>query len=807
MSLWCFLIFLVRLKEVETFNMDFKGYSPSTMRSALEKNGEEIVMQVLDQVPDWMKELFLFYQGATLELVHLYKPELIMLCIVLGTMAAMHVLSRCFDRKKWEIPLVKKIAEMDRKLFVANNELYILQRELVDTQESSKKEGEMIVQLSAQYDTLRKELQTSKESVDVKERELLSVNELLEDQITKISTIKHDVDENNKKIEDLADLNRVGSENLREKESLIVNLQNEVECIKDLMIKKELQINSEINEKEIVIKEVEAAQKMLHEMKIDYEMATRELVNSNTAVDNLRVKLVEMEETEENLRISSEFLQSQLDVKSEEYDKLESEVSCLKSRITVIEHDCQSKECEIEVLKEALEEELLNKNGDFAEADGWDLDGDCFTSVELEEVKEQAKLRIKSKRYEEENEKLVKKLEELKIDYDELEMQRNKVEDEIKELSQSKDNAIKTRVEAERKLDILNDYFNKKEEELRLKLGQETSKYKSVASDAELATRRFASLSNELEQTRSQVSMLTKELEEQETSLKQAYMEAEKKSEENWIAARKAERKVTEMQKEMSSMRNKITTMEANKEIVTSSTTTQNSLSSGLSSLPPLPALPALPGMSSLQSFIPPALPSLPGLSLPPLIPGLAPGQSSLHQMALNDTIANISFASRRTQSMSSLSPDQTRDRPSQSQDSYDHYKDRSVQSNNNYDRYKDRRGGYDRYKNSTLTRSPSPPPLESTRSGYWGSSSTARKRSPSIGGYISHHNQYKTRSQVQNRSMYDFCSPPDTDTSLSMYGGYRHGYSYPEQSDTSLADHGPGYSSAHQVDGCRVRV
>ena len=49
MSLWCFLIFLVRLKEVETFNMDFKGYSPSTMRSALEKNGEEIVMQVLDQ--------------------------------------------------------------------------------------------------------------------------------------------------------------------------------------------------------------------------------------------------------------------------------------------------------------------------------------------------------------------------------------------------------------------------------------------------------------------------------------------------------------------------------------------------------------------------------------------------------------------------------------------------------------------------------------------------------------------------------------------------------------------------------------
>jgi len=774
------------------------------MRSALEKNGEEIVTQVLDQVPDWMKELLLLYQEATLELVHIYKPELILFCIVLGTIAVMHVLSRCFDRKKWEIPLVKKIAEVDRKLFVANNELYILQRELVDTQESSKKEGERVVQLSAQYDTLRKELQASKELVYVKEGELLSVNELLEEQIIKISTIKHDVDENHKKIEDLTELNKVGLENLREKESVISMLHNEVESAKDLMINKELEMKSEIEEKESVVKEVEAAQKRLNELKVDYEMVTRELVSSNTAVDNLRVKLAEMEETEENLKISSEFLQSQLDVKSEEYDKLESEASCLKSRVAVFERECKSKECEIEVLKEALEEELRNKNGEFAEADGWDLDLDCFTGVELEEVKEQAKLRLKSKRYEEENEKLCKKLENLKTDFDELEMQRNKVEDEIKELRESKDNAIKTRIEAERKLEILNDYFNKKEEELRVKLGQETSKYKSVATDAEVATRRFASVSNELEQTRSQLNMLTKELEEQETSLKQAYMEAEKKSEENWIAARKAERRVTEMQKEMSSMRNKITTIEGSKENITSATTNQNSLSSGLSSLPPLPAL---PGMSSLHSIIPPALPSLPGLPLPPLLPGLAPGQGSLHQMVLNDTMANISFAKRRTQSMSSLSPDHPRDMPSQSQDSYDDYKDRSVQASNNHDRFEDRRGGYNRYKNRTLSRSPSPPPLESTRSGYcWGSSSTARKRSPSIGGYISHHDQYKRRSQDQNRGMSDLCSPHDTDISLSMYGGYRQGFSYSEQSDTSLANPGPEYST-RQVDGWRVRV
>ena len=409
-----------------------------------------------------MKELLLLYLEATLELAHLYWPELMVLCIVLLTLAVMHVLSRCFDRKKWEIPLVKKIAEVDRKMFVANNELYILQRELVDTQEASKKEGEMIVQLSAQYDTLSKELLASKELVDVKEGELIRVNELLKEVKTKISKIKQDVDENNKKIEDLVEMNREGLDNLREKESVINELHNEVDSFKSLMVKKELEVNSNIEQKKSLVAEVEAAQKRLSEMKINHEAIKRDLVESNTAIDALRIELAEMEETEENLKISSEFLQSQLDMKSEEFIQLESEVSCLKSRIAVFEYECQSKESEIEILKVALEEELKSKRGEFAEADGWDLDEDCFTGVELEEVKEQAKLRIQSRRYEEENEKLVKQLKDLKTNFDELEIQRNKVEAEIKELRDSNDIAIKTRVDAERKLEILNDYFSKK---------------------------------------------------------------------------------------------------------------------------------------------------------------------------------------------------------------------------------------------------------------------------------------------------------------------------------------------------------
>merc|ERR1719481_2270182 len=296
-----------------------------------------------------------------------------------------------------------------------------------------------------------------------------------------------------------------------------------------LVINSELQMKKKIDEKEKLSAEVGKAQQKVTEIKLSYEVVCKELLESNAAADKLKIKIHEMEGKEESLKVNSEFLQSELHAKSEECDLLESEVSFLKSRIVEFESDYEKKESEIEILKEALEVELNDKNDEVAEADGWDVDQDCLLGVKLEEVREQAKLRMKLRKYEESNESLRIQLKNLKVDFDEMKVKSDEVDTQLKDLRQGKEKALESKVDAERKLTILNEYFTKKEEELRTKLIQETSKYKGISSDAEVATRKLVSVTGELEQTKIQLNMLTEELEEQDASLKHACL-AERKS-------------------------------------------------------------------------------------------------------------------------------------------------------------------------------------------------------------------------------------------------------------------------------------
>jgi len=308
----------------------------------------------------------------------------------------------------------------------------------------------------------------------------------------------------------------------------------------------------------------------------------------------------------------------------------------------------------------------------------------------------------------------------------------------------------------------------KKEEELIVKIGIETSKYKDGSSETSAATKRLADVTKELEQTKIQLNMMTEELQEQETSLKHALMEAEKEASENWIAARKAERRVIELQKDMSNMRNKLTAIEGKKD-VSNQLINQNPVPS---LLPPLPGLPA-----SLTSLIPPTLPSLPGLPLGPLIPGMALG----HNSSLND-LSNISFASRRTQSMSSISP--------APRDGSYHCHDRNQ--------YKDKVDRYDHdFKNCIRTRSPSPS-HESTRSEKC-RNSTLREKYPSVGS-VSDRDQYKNKIQDRYGSSSDIFSPPETSTYGSTYG---QEYSYSDVR-TAYSVRGHGH---RQVDGWKGRI
>ena len=138
-------------------------------------------------------------------------------------------------------------------------------------------------------------------------------------------------------------------------------------------------------------------------------------------------------------------------------------------------------------------------------------------------------------------------------------------EEKIESLNSGKDEAVKNQDDARRKLEILTEFFDKKESELYKKLGLQSLEFGDVSSEAWVTAKKLTAVTGELELTSSQLEMLRRELEDQENSLKAAFLEEQKKADQNWVAARKGERKVKEMQKEMGILRNRLTAVEGKK--------------------------------------------------------------------------------------------------------------------------------------------------------------------------------------------------------------------------------------------------
>ena len=115
-------------------------------------------------------------------------------------------------------------------------------------------------------------------------------------------------------------------------------------------------------------------------------------------------------------------------------------------------------------------------------------------------------------------------------------------------LREARDEVMKDQTDVQRRLDVLTEFFNKKEAELQKQLGLQSARFGDVSIDAESTARQLISVNNELESTQGQLKIIKGELEDQERSLKASVAGQEKKAHENWVAARQAERKLTELQ-------------------------------------------------------------------------------------------------------------------------------------------------------------------------------------------------------------------------------------------------------------------
>merc|ERR1719419_78679 len=180
------------------------------------------------------------------------------------------------------------------------------------------------------------------------------------------------------------------------------------------------------------------------------------------------------------------------------------EIASLKSRISVFKNEAESKEEQLEILQETLDE-LQNRkvgkkeNPNDEDGEGWDVDEEGWEVEDMNEVKELAKLRVENKKYSELKDSLQQEMADLKNKFETASVDLEKYKTEASSLREARDEVIKEQTDVQRRLDVLTEFFNKKEAELQKQLGLQSARFGDVSTDAESTARQLISVTTELQ--------------------------------------------------------------------------------------------------------------------------------------------------------------------------------------------------------------------------------------------------------------------------------------------------------------------
>merc|ERR1711874_599368 len=112
---------------------------------------------------------------------------------------------------------------------------------------------------------------------------------------------------------------------------------------------------------------------------LETEKIKKDLADASKVKDECTSKLTEMSKNEGEWQSLTDVLQSQLDEKTDAVGQMEAEMTSLRSRISVFKNESESKEEQLEILQETLDE-LQNRKGNKKDdnqnddQDGWEVE-------------------------------------------------------------------------------------------------------------------------------------------------------------------------------------------------------------------------------------------------------------------------------------------------------------------------------------------------------------------------------------------------------------------------------------------------
>ena len=426
-------------------------------------------------LPDWL--LLLLHDQAVID-----GDKLALVGIISLTLLALHLINSFVTRSSREQPLIRRLAELDRKLFSVTNELLILKNEQTEIQSSAADpaaEGAALREAELQLQQTWAELESSRATLRLEADRAARISGERDAARRETAAAQEEARLAQEMVEELiasqgAKTGAGGEEQLME---VVQQLQSQLESQKVVLGKYEPRLKKKEKENKELVNQIKQLRADVANANLEKEKMTKELTDTMRSVEESASKLNEVFKNEEEWKSLSDLLQNQLDEKSVAISEMETEMVSLRSRISVFKNEAESKEEQLEVLQETLDElqnrsnRSVTNNGDSGngwdveeEENGWDVDN-------IDDIKEMARLKVESKKNLEMKEALEKELFVLreKLETTSADMEKFKVESVS--LRDARDEVVKDHTDLQRRMDVLTEFFNKKEAELQRQLG------------------------------------------------------------------------------------------------------------------------------------------------------------------------------------------------------------------------------------------------------------------------------------------------------------------------------------------------
>lgn len=289
------------------------------------------------------------------------------------------------------------------------------------------------------------------------------------------------------------------------------------------------------------------------------------------------------------------------DEKDIRIDELSNEIDLLKARI-------EEKDNLNIALKDMLKE--LDAVKSHSDETDWGEGGGEASESKIEELLELAQIRADQDALLRQKQDLEHSLSEVRREKDALVQQLNDSHEFVATSSRQVEEAVAAKDEAEKRLQVLEKYFNSREVEMQRELGALQVRRQQREEDATSLEKRLQDLEVEKDSYQSQLDSMRRELSESERSFKSQLANMEKRAHENWVAARNAEREASDLRRDAVFLRQQLTMMAGSNNVPTSSSNDSRSEKSvngsilDFSSMPLMPPPPPPPLHMSRPDYI-----------------------------------------------------------------------------------------------------------------------------------------------------------------------------------------------------------